>query len=696
MNYPLIYFVDRQGKKLPEEDGCQHYRQYGGSWAVEIEGDWNGNVGLLGETENFPLTKISPTRWVIPDNDSVGKEIATRSGLITAVMLDSNLHLISSTPQSQLWISPGGLSESNLNEIIAEIGLLALSVGSLVSHQASTPVGEQTGSDIGQSMLSGGQLLPTAQALLGLYRSVRNVWIEIEKRPLQSFKSEIVAVDINRKLNSPQALISRILNPSKKQIITTASVESLDCSENQFLCYLLDVYLHNIADSLSNAIKNSLEDDLFLIDDYFPSENNPDLGKVSSFLKYAKNRYEKYRVRFGKERDEKLQLLLDIHECIQWSKDVRGKSFLSDIITPDVPNLSLQRLIKSPTYGSILEAYNKYNGGHSSGSSRIIRLYQETINLNVKKTWELYEIWCFVKLYSALAIQLRLKLPANAENLFESIQLDRGELSIPKNREFHLQGKLNTRTPINISLWYEPEDKGLRPDIKLNVKIGRIEKTYYFDAKYRNYTSQKVNQFVDDVIKTAKNKYLDKLNGKVSFIFHSDPMFDFWGEVPLENFILTHFNGQSSDMKTGCINHDYGAIALIPGISADRQIHRLIRLIFQYHDIFCTTCLKCGCEAETQTDWIPEIWAKRQTRHIPKISTEQELEEMIVNRNGNLGGAIYCSCEKCGDFWVVQRCYKFHHRLLKFANSFHKRSLKYPNNWIYLCPECGKDIYEEG
>ena len=686
MSYPSLYFVDRQGKKLPEEDNYQYCRQYGGAWAVEIEGDWDGIVGLLGETEIFSLTQISQNRWVIPDNDPIGKEIGTRAGFITAVMLDSHLDLIPSTPQAQLWVSPGGLSESNLNEIIAEIGLLALSVGSLVSHPASTHVGAQTGSDIGKLMLSGGQLLPTAQALLDLYRSVRNVWTDIEKRPLRSFKSEIVSVDINRKLNSPQALISRILHPSKKQIITTGSVESLDCSENQFLCYLLDIYLDNVASSLIKAIENSVRDDLFINDNFFPVENRPDLAKVSSFLDNAKNRYKNRRSRLSKERDVRLQLISDLQQCAQWSKDVKKTSFLNDITTPNIPNLSSQRLIKSPSYGSILVAYNKYNSAHLSDSNKIIQLYQETINLSIKRTWELYEIWCFVKLYSALAVQLRLKLPSNAENLFESIQLDNGEMSIPKNKEFRLEGKLKDGTQINISLWYEPEENNLRPDFKMNISIDRSQKTYYFDAKYRNYQRQKASQFITDVIGTAKNKYLDRLGAKASFIFHSDRRFDFWGEVPLENFVNEHFGTQSSNIKSGYINHLYGAIALIPGAFADRQFERLIKLILQYHDRYGTICLDCGCTADTQTSRIPDRW------------TEQGLQDNILNRvpDNWTGVAIYCSCKKCDDFWVIQRCYGNHHLLLKFANSFHQRSPRYPKNWIYLCPECGSDLYQEG
>ena len=309
----------------------------------------------------------------------------------------------------------------------------------------------------------------------------------------------------------------------------------------------------------------------------------------------------------------------------------------------------------------------------------------------MRKTWELYEIWCFVKLYSAIISQLRLSPSSNSNNLFESIKLNNGEISIPKNQEFQLQGEFKNKTRINISLWYEPEeitiDGLLRPDFKMKIKINSEENIYYFDAKYRNYRNQKVEQFITDVIGTAKNKYLDRLKAKASFVFHSDWKFDFWGEVPLKTFIKNHehFQGQTSNITTRYINHRYGAIAFTPGTFANRQIERIIRLIFQYHDRACTTCLNCGCEAETQTSWIPDRW------------TEQELKANIINRvSGGWGGAIYCSCKECGDFWVIQRCYKNHHRLLKFANSFHKRSKIYPNSWIYLCPECGGDLYQAG
>ena len=695
MSSPLFYFVNRQGIKLPEEDGYQRYRQYGGFWAVEVEGDWNGCIGLLDESGIFPLTKISANQWAIPENAPRGEEIATRAGSITAVLLDSNLQYSSSTPQAKLWIKPAGLQESQLQEMIEEIGLLALSFGSLVNQQAAVSRGESNGKELGKKILPGGQLLITAEALLELYRSVHDIWAEIEKRPLRSFKQEIISVDITKKVNSPQAIISRILNPTKRQILTTSSTESLNCSENEFLCYLLDVYLQEMADSLIKGIERTSEQASLINDNLFPHINGSTDNKISSFLDNARNNYDLYKSTLDTDNKKRNKLLETLRQCKKWANNARKNSFLAKIITPDNLNLNSQRLIKSLTYGSILEAYYKYNGGHLAKFDQIIRLYRETTSLSVRKTWELYEIWCFIKLYSVIATQLRLSPPSNDSNLFESINLNNGEISIPKNREFQLQGEFKNKTRINISLWYEREEitesGNLRPDFKMKVTINGAENIYHFDAKYRNYKNQGVKRFIEDVIDTAKNKYLDRLKANASFIFHSDSRCDFWGEVPLDNFVgkSNLFKEYSSDITSRYpeyINHRYGAISLTPGNLANHQIERLIKLIFQYHDQYCTTCLNCGCEAEAQTTAIPKYW------------TEERLKNNIINRvpDNWKGAGIYCSCKECGDFWVVQRCYGMHHRLLKFRNSFHQRSANYPNNWIYLCPECGSDLYKSG
>lgn len=692
MSYPLLYFVDREGRKLPKENGYQYYLQYEEKgWYLQVEGDWDAKVGLVDESGSniFVLNKNPSTnQWELPPRYTgknkpkkrISDETVGSAGWTIAVLLDSESKPIPSAQQARLWIKPGSLSEADLSEIIAEIGLLALSVGNVFSYPSSLYQGEKTGEELGQNILPDGQLLTTSKALLGLYNLVRDLWTEIEKRPLRSFRREIISVDINKKFSSPRALISRKLGASKKQILTTSSVESLDCSENQFLCYVLDVYLKDIASGLIKLIEEfddkppSSSESIDLIPQSNRS-NYPVDSKISSFWQEARKISVESSLKFARGKKQRSEILQQLNNCVQWSKKIRYNSFLKDIVTPDNPYLSSQRLIKSPTYGMILEAYNNCNGSHLHGIGQVIRLYRETLSLKVRATWQIYEIWCVVKVYSALITQLRLTPPINTKGLFESITFVGDEMSIPTNQEFKLQGKLVDETEINVSLWYDTTQSigDLRPDIKLKTIINNQENIYFLDAKYKNYQAQGVEEFSRDVIGVAKSKYLERLSAKASFILHPDLKFDFWGEIPFKIFIK---ESQNAD-KTEYIAHKYGAIALIPGVNADIQINKFIRLIFQYHDNLCTTCLNCGCEAKKQTSWIPTRWS------------DEKLEREIIR--GNVNGAIYCSCQQCGEFWVVQRCQGNHHLLLKFSNSFHKRSDLYPNSWVYMCPECGND-----
>jgi PD-(D/E)XK nuclease superfamily len=749
MNYPVLYFVNEEGRKLSEENDYQYCIEYEEKLYLQTDADWDGKVGLIDEegSKIFELETVQslPKRWKLQLEDEDRKyatnkeiketekeekrlkQISGRVGWTTAVLLDTNCELIPEAPQARLQIKPGNLTEEKLREIVAEIGLLALEVGSFFSYSSSSYQSEQAGAELGQDIDPTGSLLTAPQLLLDLYNLTRNLWTEIEKRPLKSFRNEITPVDITKNFNSPQVLISRKMGLGKKRILSMSSVESLDCSENQFLCYVLDVYLK---DTVSGLIKLIEEFDLRPLPNngsssYISqinkfSQNNGNSVEVSEFFQKAKKARDNFeRVsRFSKEKREKISEQLK--ECLKWAKDIRSTSFLKDIVTPNSPSLNSQRLIKSPTYGLILKAYNKCDGSsHSSGIAQVIRLYRKTLSLQVKATWEIYEIWCFIKIYSVLATQFRLTPPIGARSLFDSIPLISKEnsISIPKEEEFKLQGKLVNETELNVSLWYDTKQywydstqdrRELRPDIKLKIVINGKENIYYFDAKYKKYKTQGIKEFFEDAFCVAKCKYLDRLKPKASFVLHPDSEFDFWGEVPLEIFVKDKFNSDvqskvsntctlkpllkpSKKLKDPCnlcgerslpVGHEYGAIALTPGNKASTQINKLMKLLFQYHGDLLTTCLNCGCEAITELSWTVLDWNKQQ---------KQESKEKIIRGTSNSKAALYCSCQQCGDFWVRQRCQGSNHKLLKFSDSFHKRSSKYSTSWIYLCPECEND-----
>lgn len=725
MTYPVLYFVNDECRKLAEENDYQYCIQFEG-WYLQTDGDWDGEVGLMDEQglNIFTLEidkSLAEKRWKLPDKyegdnkpkkkkEKRRKEIVGGAGWTTAVLLDTNGELIPEAPQARLRIKPSNLTEENFREIVAEIGLLALSVGSLFSYPSSSDRGEQAGDELGHNIDPTGQLLTAPTVLLELYSLMRNLWTEIEKRPLKSFRKEIAPVDITKNFNSPQVLISRKMGLSKKRILAMSSVESLDCSENQFLCYVLDAYLK---DTVSGLIKLIEEFDLHPLSNYGSSRlisqitksskgtsNNGNLVEVSEFFQKTKKAHDNFE-QVSKHSKEKRREVLDrLRECLKWAKDIRCTSFLKNIVTPSSPYLDSQRLIKSPTYGLIIKAYNKCNGSHSSGIERVIRLYRETLSLPVKATWEIYELWCFIKIYSVLATQFRLTPPIDTRSPFDSIALMNEKISIPKGEEFKLQGRLMNGTEINISLWYDTRQAigDLTPDIKLKVIVNGTENIYYLDAKYKNYQTQGVQEFLQNVFCVAKCKYLGRLNSKASFILHPDLGFDFWGEVPLEVFIKDKFNSDVQNKvsntcpnpKSSCsswgnfspyIGHKYGAIALTPGAKANTQISKLIKLIFQYHGNLLATCLNCGCEAITELNWTMLDWTKEQ---------KQRSKESIIRGTSKSGAALYCSCPQCGDFWVKQRCGN-NHKLLKFSDSFHKRSNPDSKSWIYSCPECGGD-----
>jgi hypothetical protein len=689
MAYPKIYFADSRGE-LPWEDDVQYTRQYSGRWYVQIEGLWDGSIGLKSDSI-IPLLKIGSNRWQLPQRTKhereISKGVASRTGQITAILLDASGEPVNSSPEAFLLVKPAGLTEQELEQLITEIGLLALSASSCVTSQLQVPVGENVETTMtGMGFSDSRGLLLTATSLLKLASVVQGNWVVIQKRPLRSFSRELGLVDTRKLINSPQLLIKAKIDPSKQRMMALTQFESTQCSENEFLCYILDVYLKDLV----NGIANSLEK--LEIDDSFSPPSYPKDSKILSFLTRAKEQVQKFNQERGKERKIISKIVAQLRECAEWATNARHSLLLNKLLTPNEPSLPSQRLIGSPAYASIFEEYMNFESSIFPKIQPVIKLFKATYQGQVRSTWELYEIWCFVRLYNAFVTNLNMRPPLNEPTLFESMRIEKGEIKIPINNVFRLQGAFDDGSQFNVSLWYQPKQytnsNHLRiPDIRIDISTNSDTNTYYFDAKYRNYRRQGSKQFVYDVIDVAKNKYLDSLEGIASFILHTDQQIDFWGEVPINRVLKEKFDDTLGTSEDRFISHKYGAIAFKPGVGANKQLNRLIRLMFQYHGSFSTDCLFCGhklnLEQDTQTSWIPN-----------KIS-QQELTSRVISGSSRTGTAtgLYCSCPKCGQFWVVQHCYGNNHRILKFPNCFHRHSdhRKHKGKWMYICPVCGSD-----
>ena len=694
MNYPSIYFVDDKGGELPWQDGIQHIRQFGGRWGVRLQEEWQWGVAI---DENSPLHLVKDKNdWVLPRNTTqqqlILKELAGSAGQITAVLLDSSGKPIKDGTKATLAIAPANITDEQLDQLIREIGLLALSTSSHVAKEMSAYLGEESGNEAkGLEWVPGNGSLVTATALLGLASVIKDNWATIEKRPLKSIVTEVAPVNVGRINYSSQSLIKAKVQPANRRMLSITSVESTKCPENEFICYLLDVYLGDVAKGLVESLERILNSHLDIENNITrPRGLSGNSKDFSDFIKMVDHRISDFNSKKEEQRRYIRKKVQELNFYIEWAKQIRKSGFLKEVDTPSKPPSLSQRPRGSHSYGLIFEKYSNYQGGILPKIQNVMYLLECTYHSKVRCTWQIYEIWCFVRLYSAFILFANTKPPHKERLMFEYIEIKNGMLRIP-NQEFKLEGFLEEGKRFSVSLWYDTSFKGKRPDIRIKISVeNELHKQYCFDAKYHNYEQQGYEWLVGNVLGVARDKYLYLLDSYASFIVHTDDI-DYWGEVPFSNILpdkvkyssdksrvsgkLEQGKYEDFSLKTDIekdnvnreVSHKYGAISLKPNGKTEIQLKKLIRLLLQYHGSLKTACIPCGYQLQ-----------------------EADFRESGTQKKGV---GIYCSCPKCGNFWVVSHCSNSAHPLLKFKDSFHKRSEQeeHKEKWIYICPECSDD-----
>jgi hypothetical protein len=711
MNSPNLCFIDSKGRELEKnEDGIQHIRQYDERWYVRVQGAYQGKV-VLDPIQRFPLDKVagSSNKWELPRKMSFEeRKNVTGAGYITALLLDQTEKPVC---EATLLVFPSNVTEQELDQMIKEIGQLALSTASCVYRSIEGGQGEACGIEgVGLQWYPGEGLLTTATSLLELAEVVKNNWNVLKKRPLKSFVTQVEPISLNRVSFSPQSLIKAKVEPAKQKILEFVRVESTQCSENEFICYVLDVYLKDLASGLADSLESL---DIETIDESLIVQSNPDKRRDEEFSEFKKRSRNQVQF-FNKQRKEQRQHIQDkvsqLRDCATWATQVRDSAFLKIVNTPsELPSPSL-RLRGSSAYGSIFTKFSNCKGNVLQPIQKVLYLFKCIYEDRVSTTWEIYELWCFVRLYSAFILYANMKPPSNEAFIFEVLENTPEGLKLPNNKRFQLQGNIDNSQSLQIYFWYDTSFRGKKPDIRMEIAIGNEEpKQYCFDAKYKNYKQQGYETFVGDVLGVARDKYLNLLNSSASFILQTDESIDYWGELPFSQTLQKKFNldidplgevrgkdGQnyksyplitksehrSDSERVAYSGHKYGAIALRPKRDTERQLKKIIRLLLQYHASLKTVCIACGHKLEYGTE-VRTSW-------LPKRIEEKKLIQSVLAGNRNVGRtALYCSCKQCADFWVVSHCQGNHHRLLKFKDSFHKQSNPNSGKWLYDCPVCG-------
>lgn len=711
MNSPSLEFVDDSGSPLPFEDfAVQRVRQFRGRWRVRVLGDWDGIVAIEALDAGLPLSLIrhGSSDWCLPQKTSLRtlpisesvrqryEDTISAAGEVTVILLDRNGHVAADGPRATLLISPGNFSDEQMQQMVKDIGLLALSTASCVTASWQAPLGEGAGSEMhGFEWYPGRGLLVTATAILRLAQTVQRYWPTVIKRPIRSITTGLALTNTHRAGLSPDALLKARLNPARRAILARTLVETVRCPENLFIAFVVQRYLRELAEGLAARVRElDVEDADFSHEFAHPKEMHNFLCVV------APRRSEVFNVERARLRTfiERTASCLD--DCAEWASRAQTTSFLKDLEAPDEAPEPTLRLTGSPGYGPIYRDFTQSRGGSMSRVAKVLPLFQSTQRGHIRPVWEIYELWCAAKLYDALVSNIKgLKPPHFAPTLFEGIRVVNSELHIPTDRPFPLETELGNLGKLRIALQYNPELRNTRgelrtPDIFLRVKLGdREEEHFVFDAKYRNYTIRRGAQaFVEDVYGVAREKYLhglakdatgNELNVVAAFILHSDEhsKFDYWGEVPLYQAIEDSFGTEAARQSyfypitsrqsvsvvlraDDFASHCYGAISLKPHsqIDVDHQLRKIILSLLQYHyqNGLQEVCIGCGKKAERMDD-----------------------------RFSRTAGSFY-SCPECGRFWVTNHCYSNGHYLLKLGrDSFHRRSDEQSSKWLFRCPECG-------
>jgi len=712
VSLPTITFQDPQGELPYIDDDCQHTREFAAEWSIKLSERWNGRVALAGK----PLLLLESDdgiTWVLPQTLSKRKDRELREtvkspvGILTAVLTDSQGEPVQGT-QKKLEVGPQNITDSELQALLEDIGLLALSTSTYLQAQLRQPIREGAGTDTFTGKTPVACYFESAEALIGLAETVKQSWPLVCQRPLSTIEME---VGVQRKFHpaSPQSIIDAKIKPAHKARLGLVRISTGDCSENRFLCYVLDrfmILLGTFYVNLLNTLAAEFEEEAKDRKDREGSRDNE--GELAPFPQTTQNKAEDKRKEAGEEsqrlQGQAKQMAGRLEQYIEWARHARAAVFLRDVITPENLPPPSQRLLGTPGYATIASRfYNSYRSSLAEPQNAFA-LFRKIQLGNVRSTWELYEIWCLVRIYSFFVTKLGFK--TNGTYLFDELTVRRGELYIPRNTEFGLVLKVEDGPELKAVFYYELElfkDGGFnKPDIFIELVVAGEKLSFALDAKYRDYSMQGVSQIVEDVEGCAQNKYRipHELDG--SFILHTDERFDYWGEMPLAVQIEKIYRS-AVDAHKGqqtYVGHRQGAIRLRPGRNPDKQIRKLASLMLQYHGRLVGICIHCVRRLKPENGEIqlqPTGKSNNVKNETPTVQTNSrkdriELVEGLISLGKYVGERVqplYFLCDSCARLWVVQHCGQRDHLILKAGDlTLHERM---PNQgWWYVCPTCGE------
>ena len=232
---------------------------------------------------------------------------------------------------------------------------------------------------------------------------------------------------------------------------------------------------------------------------------------VKFMLKATVRRIDDFRQRYIRSRQQpETQVLAGASKMTRELQRLLGASWLSEVSDYSASKSMSLVFGMAPGYRELYKYYLMLQNGITVGG--------DIFHISVRDTAQLYEYWCFIKLYDILRSHYTLKSP-------DIIKVDRRGVTVDL-----VKGKsskvtfLNTKTGERIYLAYNPSEittqtVNQKPDnvLELEKKGSGATYKYVFDAKYRIemnpdgqfYPDSKPGPKVDDI--NTMHRYRDAI-----------------------------------------------------------------------------------------------------------------------------------------------------------------------------------------
>lgn len=299
--------------------------------------------------------------------------------------------------------------------------------------------------------------------------------------------------------------------------------------------------------------------------------------------------------------------------------------------------------------------------------NRVRFLHEDLDNevIPLKKTCDIYEIWCYFKMLHLLINQIGWE--TNDDSIAEKLDRlfnSRGKNNIPNGFYISLSHLTHEGDKLELKVYFNPSIEGLRPDYYFEFLKPGETVNVYLDAKYRDYGSQGRQQYINDIEITAYEKYIKRFestNSKASasFVMHCDERKEYTNFGGFYDKSKYPFKNEKRLYSPG---HKYGAFKFRP--SDSQSFITWFKMIMEYILPYFETCWNCGEDKNIKIN-------KRFTKSMyPKY---------------------HYYCENCNAFWVKNHCDKGTHKLVKHITSYHYIDPDKNSIWYVKCPKCIED-----